>query len=210
MLTVVASMQKWETRVNILWCMPCVSVYCDVCFDGVSRVIIRPDSARVGTFWRWRSLSFSLSTVCCSCGSSWSPSLAGPPRCGPVGKSGLQLVFPFSLFLCQSGGPFILTCRVFSTSQTYHRLHFLHDMRQHLGVKVLAWDVGSNVVLMWCKSVHCWFECVGVFLAFCLQIIYFFHVLFDCNLFEINISYGFGDIKAISLLCQQLLRSWWS
>jgi len=26
--------------------------------------------------------------------------------------------------------------------------------------------------------------------------IYFFHVLFDCNLFEINISYGFRDIKA--------------
>ena len=39
--------------------------------------------------------------------------------------------------------------------------------------------------------------------AFCLQIIYFFHVLFDYNLFEINISYGFGDIKAINLLCQQ-------
>ena len=34
-------------------------------------------------------------------------------------------------------------------------------------------------------------------------IIYFFHVLFDCNLFKINISYGFGDIKAINLLCQQ-------
>ena len=38
---------------------------------------------------------------------------------------------------------------------------------------------------------------------FCLQTIYFFHVLFDCNLFEINISYGFGDNKAINLLCQQ-------
>ena len=38
---------------------------------------------------------------------------------------------------------------------------------------------------------------------FCLQIIYFFHVLFNCNLFEINISYRFGDIKAINLLCQQ-------
>ena len=25
----------------------------------------------------------------------------------------------------------------------------------------------------------------------------------DCNLFEINICYGFGDIKAINLLCQQ-------
>ena len=29
-------------------------------------------------------------------------------------------------------------------------------------------------------------------------------MLFDCNLFEINISYRFGDIKAINLLCQQL------
>ena len=28
-------------------------------------------------------------------------------------------------------------------------------------------------------------------------------MLLDCNLFEINISYGFGDIKAINLLCQQ-------
>ena len=33
--------------------------------------------------------------------------------------------------------------------------------------------------------------------------IYFFHVLFDCNLLEINISYSFGDIKGINLLCQQ-------
>ena len=30
--------------------------------------------------------------------------------------------------------------------------------------------------------------------------IYFFHVLFDCNLY---ISYGFGDIIAINLLCKQ-------
>ena len=29
-------------------------------------------------------------------------------------------------------------------------------------------------------------------------------MLLECNLFEINISYGFGDIKAINLLCQQL------
>ena len=38
---------------------------------------------------------------------------------------------------------------------------------------------------------------------FCLRIMYFFRVLLDCNLFEINISYGFGNIKAINLLCQQ-------
>ena len=38
---------------------------------------------------------------------------------------------------------------------------------------------------------------------FCLRIMYFFHVLLDCNLFEMNISYGFGNIKAINLLCQQ-------
>ena len=29
---------------------------------------------------------------------------------------------------------------------------------------------------------------------------YFFHVLLDCNLFEMNISYGFGNMKAINLL----------
>ena len=28
-------------------------------------------------------------------------------------------------------------------------------------------------------------------------------MLLDCNLLEINISYGFGNIKAINLLCQQ-------
>ena len=33
--------------------------------------------------------------------------------------------------------------------------------------------------------------------------IYFVHVLLDCNLFEIDISYGFRNIKAINLLCQQ-------
>ena len=33
---------------------------------------------------------------------------------------------------------------------------------------------------------------------FCLRVMYFFHVLLDCNLFEISISYSFG-----SLLCQQ-------
>ena len=38
---------------------------------------------------------------------------------------------------------------------------------------------------------------------FCLRITYFFHVLLDCNLFEINVSYGFGNIKAINLLRQQ-------
>ena len=32
---------------------------------------------------------------------------------------------------------------------------------------------------------------------------YFVHVLLDCNLFEINISYGFRNIAAINLLCQQ-------
>ena len=32
---------------------------------------------------------------------------------------------------------------------------------------------------------------------------YFFHVFLDCNLFEINISYDFQNIKAINLLCQQ-------
>ena len=32
---------------------------------------------------------------------------------------------------------------------------------------------------------------------------YFFHVLLDYNLFEMNISYSFGHIKAINLLCQQ-------
>ena len=38
---------------------------------------------------------------------------------------------------------------------------------------------------------------------FGLQIlIYFFHVLLDSNLFEINISYGFGDIQVIKFLCQ--------
>ena len=37
--------------------------------------------------------------------------------------------------------------------------------------------------------------------AFCL--LHSFNVLLDCNLFEINISYGLGDIKAINLLCQQ-------
>ena len=36
-----------------------------------------------------------------------------------------------------------------------------------------------------------------------LQIIYFVHVLLDCNLFEISISYGFRNIKAINSLCQQ-------
>ena len=30
-----------------------------------------------------------------------------------------------------------------------------------------------------------------------------FHVQLDCNLFEINISYRFEDIKTINLLCQQ-------
>ena len=30
---------------------------------------------------------------------------------------------------------------------------------------------------------------------FCLRIICFFLVLLDCNLFEINISYSFGNIK---------------
>ena len=35
-----------------------------------------------------------------------------------------------------------------------------------------------------------------------LRIIYFVHVLLDCNLFEINISYGFRNIN---LLCQQPL-----
>ena len=35
---------------------------------------------------------------------------------------------------------------------------------------------------------------------FCLQS---FHVLLDCNLLEINISYGFGNIKVVHLLRQQ-------
>ena len=35
-----------------------------------------------------------------------------------------------------------------------------------------------------------WFECVGAF--FKQKLFGLFHVLFDCNLFEINISYGFG------------------
>ena len=42
-----------------------------------------------------------------------------------------------------------------------------------------------------------WFESVGAFL-FKKQFFvskYVFHVLLDCNLFEINIRYGFGDIK---------------
>ena len=54
---------------------------------------------------------------------------------------------------------------------------------------------------------NCWFKCVGVFLnkkLISLQIIYFVHVLLECNLFEINISYGFQNIKAINLLHQQL------
>ena len=38
-----------------------------------------------------------------------------------------------------------------------------------------------------------------------LRIIYFIHVLLDCNLFEINISYGFLNIKTINSLCQQPL-----
>ena len=38
-----------------------------------------------------------------------------------------------------------------------------------------------------------------------LRCFYFFHVLLDCNLkFEINISYGFGNIRAINLLCNSL------
>ena len=36
-----------------------------------------------------------------------------------------------------------------------------------------------------------------------LRIIYVVHVLLDCNLFEINISYIFRNIKAIDLLRQQ-------
>ena len=33
---------------------------------------------------------------------------------------------------------------------------------------------------------------------FCLRIIYFFYVLLGCSLFEINISYGFGDLLPYS------------
>ena len=36
-----------------------------------------------------------------------------------------------------------------------------------------------------------------------LRIIYFVHVLLDCNLFEISISYGFRNIKTINSLCRQ-------
>ena len=35
-------------------------------------------------------------------------------------------------------------------------------------------------------------------MLFWLQIMYFLHVLLDYNLFEMNISYGFGNIKAIN------------
>ena len=38
---------------------------------------------------------------------------------------------------------------------------------------------------------------------FCPRIIYFLHVLLHSNLIQINISCGFGNIKAINLLCQQ-------
>ena len=38
-----------------------------------------------------------------------------------------------------------------------------------------------------------------------LRMMYFVHVLLDCNLFEINISYSFRNIKAINLLCKQPL-----
>ena len=35
-------------------------------------------------------------------------------------------------------------------------------------------------------------------MLFWLQIMYFLHLLLDYNLFEMNISYGFGNIKAIN------------
>ena len=110
----------------------CVSVCYDaVCCDGVHRDVTHPDSARVETaFWGWRyrsSLSL-FSTVCCSCGSSQFPSLAGPLWCGPVGKSELQLVSFFFLVLMSEWCLFILTCRAFSVFPTLCRLHFLHDI----------------------------------------------------------------------------------
>ena len=36
-----------------------------------------------------------------------------------------------------------------------------------------------------------------------LRIIYFVHVLLDCNLYEVKESYSFRNIKVINLLCQQ-------
>ena len=47
-----------------------------------------------------------------------------------------------------------------------------------------AWLIAGSNVLRFLQQV------------FCPKILYFFHVLFDCNLFEINISYGFGDTMA--------------
>ena len=52
------------------------------------------------------------------------------------------------------------------------------------------------------SAANCWFKCVGAFLnrSVFSPIKYFVHVLLECNLFEMNISYVFRNIKA---LCQQ-------
>ena len=49
----------------------------------------------------------------------------------------------------------------------------------------------------------CWFKVVAFKrkLFFLLQIIYFFHVLLDCNLFEMNISYSFRDVSIPAASC---------
>ena len=44
-------------------------------------------------------------------------------------------------------------------------------------------------------AANCWFKCVDRSFFVSENI---FHALLDCSLFEINISYGFEDIKAIN------------
>lgn len=79
-----------------------VSIYYDgVCCDNVQCDIIRPDLAGVDiALWGWRSKS-SLSLLH-YVPLLWIFFIPGPPWCGPVGKSGLQLVCLLSLFLCRT------------------------------------------------------------------------------------------------------------
>ena len=131
--------QKRRTRVNCSWRMLCYRTLWCWTLWRLRRDVTHPDSARVETaFWGWRSRSslFLFSTVCCSCGSSQSPSLAGPPWCGPVGKSGLQLVFLFSLFLCWNG--------VHSSSCVGHSLSLWHTAGS---TSCMIWDKPDFFVL---------------------------------------------------------------
>ena len=76
-----------------------------------------------------QKLSLLFSIVCCSCGSSQSPSLADPPWCA---WSSWQkwAATGFSAFVVHMSErcSLIFTCRVFSISPTYCRLHILHVM----------------------------------------------------------------------------------